>query len=100
MTGVQTCALRSEEHTSELQSHDNVVCRLLLEKNNDTEAAEHLGQPGMLGEHAQARLADPAYAGNGTFTVAAVLQLDVQFFFNYALDPADLHFSHAPLLPE
>src|SRR3954462_8012829 len=30
--GVQTCALRSEEHTSELQSHDNLVCRLLLEK--------------------------------------------------------------------
>src|SRR3954467_690825 len=26
-------ALRSEEHTSELQSHDNLVCRLLLEKN-------------------------------------------------------------------
>src|SRR3954462_14592382 len=33
----QTCALRSEEHTSELQSHDNLVCRLLLEKH--TEAA-------------------------------------------------------------
>src|SRR3954466_977383 len=32
MPGVQTCALRSEEHTSELQSHDNIVCRLLLEK--------------------------------------------------------------------
>src|SRR3954466_10017249 len=32
MTGVQTCALRSEEHTSELQSQDNLVCRLLLEK--------------------------------------------------------------------
>src|SRR3954465_15891499 len=31
-SGVQTCALRSEEHTSELQSHDNLVCRLLLEK--------------------------------------------------------------------
>src|SRR3954462_746343 len=28
----QTWALRSEEHTSELQSHDNLVCRLLLEK--------------------------------------------------------------------
>src|SRR3954464_2881359 len=28
----KTCALRSEEHTSELQSHDNIVCRLLLEK--------------------------------------------------------------------
>src|SRR3954466_1800442 len=35
MTGVQMCALpiRSEEHTSELQPHDNLVCRLLLEKN-------------------------------------------------------------------
>src|SRR4051795_9530125 len=27
----QTCA-RSEEHTSELQSHSHLVCRLLLEK--------------------------------------------------------------------
>src|SRR5260370_8277606 len=26
---------RSEEHTSELQSHLNLVCRLLLEKNNN-----------------------------------------------------------------
>src|SRR5690606_41946834 len=26
--------LRSEEHTSELQSRENLVCRLLLEKNN------------------------------------------------------------------
>src|SRR3954462_15821439 len=32
----QTCALRSEEHTSELQSHDNLVCRLLLAKNQPT----------------------------------------------------------------
>src|SRR3954467_12332448 len=30
-SGVKKCA-RSEEHTSELQSHDNLVCRLLLEK--------------------------------------------------------------------
>src|SRR5260370_10887336 len=27
-------AMRSEEHTSELQSHLNLVCRLLLEKKN------------------------------------------------------------------
>src|SRR5258708_29272851 len=27
-------ALRSEEHTSELQSPDHLVCRLLLEKKN------------------------------------------------------------------
>src|SRR5260370_30322936 len=28
--------IRSEEHTSELQSHLNLVCRLLLEKKNRT----------------------------------------------------------------
>src|SRR3954465_10595311 len=36
-SGFQTCA-RSEEHTSELQSHDNLVCRLLLEKKTHTSA--------------------------------------------------------------
>src|SRR6266571_7319840 len=30
--GVPAPAVRSEEHTSELQSHVNLVCRLLLEK--------------------------------------------------------------------
>src|SRR3954449_9447122 len=30
----KTCALRSEEHTSELQSHSHLVCPLLLEKKN------------------------------------------------------------------
>src|SRR5947207_8311036 len=29
-----TCAFESEEHTSELQSHSDLVCRLLLEKKN------------------------------------------------------------------
>src|SRR5438132_6148623 len=29
---VQDADLRSEEHTSELQSHSDLVCRLLLEK--------------------------------------------------------------------
>src|SRR5438132_3023232 len=28
------CGLRSEEHTSELQSHSDLVCRLVLEKKN------------------------------------------------------------------
>src|SRR5438132_7383239 len=28
--------LRSEEHTSELQSHSDLVCRLLLEKKNNS----------------------------------------------------------------
>src|SRR2546430_12596757 len=30
----QPCPERSEEHTSELQSQSNLVCRLLLEKKN------------------------------------------------------------------
>src|SRR3954466_12810703 len=40
---LQTCALpiRSEEHTSELQSHDNFVCRLLLEKKFMTFFTDH-----------------------------------------------------------
>src|SRR5260370_25271058 len=32
----RTCIPRSEEHTSELQSHLNLVCRLLLEKKKKT----------------------------------------------------------------
>src|SRR5690242_21419300 len=32
---VEVHRFRSEEHTSELQSHVNLVCRLLLEKKKD-----------------------------------------------------------------
>src|SRR5688572_6656321 len=41
-------AVRSEEHTSELQSQSNLVCRLLLEKKNkslgDTTGLYHVTQ--------------------------------------------------------
>src|SRR5260370_10827677 len=33
---------RSEEHTSELQSHLNLVCRLLLEKKKHNSTANHV----------------------------------------------------------
>src|SRR5436190_12403416 len=33
---------RSEEHTSELQSHSDIVCRLLLEKKNSTKRRKRL----------------------------------------------------------
>src|SRR2546430_10535067 len=33
-------AIRSEEHTSELQSQSNLVCRLLLEKKKNTTNAD------------------------------------------------------------
>src|SRR5260370_30551098 len=38
---------RSEEHTSELQSHLNLVCRLLLEKKKDLSSPPqpHRGKP-------------------------------------------------------
>src|SRR5690606_39803366 len=34
--GLKVSRRRSEEHTSELQSRENLVCRLLLEKKKDT----------------------------------------------------------------
>src|SRR2546430_4029819 len=33
---------RSEEHTSELQSQSNLVCRLLLEKKKNTQPSAHV----------------------------------------------------------
>src|SRR5258708_25716748 len=36
LVGVSTGLARSEEHTSELQSPDHLVCRLLLEKKKNT----------------------------------------------------------------
>src|SRR5690606_41076435 len=33
--GLEVTGPRSEEHTSELQSRENLVCRLLLEKKNN-----------------------------------------------------------------
>src|SRR5258707_2743485 len=37
---------RSEEHTSELQSRQYLVCRLLLEKKKKTEPGQHHRGPG------------------------------------------------------
>src|SRR5256886_3313371 len=39
-TRVLAQAARSEEHTSELQSQSNLVCRLLLEKKKKTKAGQ------------------------------------------------------------
>src|SRR5688500_19943259 len=40
-TGATTGPIRSEEHTSELQSPCNLVCRLLLEKKKRTTYYNH-----------------------------------------------------------
>src|SRR5436190_14267049 len=44
-TRTRGCARRSEEHTSELQSHSDLVCRLLLEKKKTS-----VGNAGSIGE--------------------------------------------------
>src|SRR5438034_5927347 len=36
-SGANSKSWRSEEHTSELQSHSDLVCRLLLEKKNSND---------------------------------------------------------------
>src|SRR5260221_5355950 len=39
---IQECrVVRSEEHTSELQSHSDLVCRLLLEKKKKNKSHKH-----------------------------------------------------------
>src|SRR5690606_41585613 len=38
---VHACHARSEEHTSELQSRENLVCRLLLDKKKGNTTAPH-----------------------------------------------------------
>src|SRR2546430_6651853 len=40
--GAALVRLRSEEHTSELQSQSNLVCRLLLEKKKKKIPADHI----------------------------------------------------------
>src|SRR5688572_32391226 len=39
------CKLRSEEHTSELQSQSNLVCRLLLEKKKSKKTLINITMP-------------------------------------------------------
>src|SRR5256885_11281275 len=52
-------APRSEEHTSELQSPCNLVCRLLLEKkkHSNYSSTTHLDREAITARHAQLHLA-------------------------------------------
>src|SRR2546426_3743544 len=56
----KTGALRSEEHTSELQSPCNIVCRLLLEKKkqDDVHAVSRSYGSGNVAMYAVQRLTD------------------------------------------
>src|SRR3712207_8313596 len=45
LTADVACSLRSEEHTSELQSRQYIVCRLLLEKKKNYDSAVSPSSP-------------------------------------------------------
>src|SRR3954466_14835366 len=77
-SGVQTCA-RSEEHTSELQSHDNLVCRLLLEKTDDHRAV--VAEPVLLVPTLGAGDAPRALGDGGAEVGAQDLGGGAAFFF-------------------
>src|SRR5260221_3123571 len=49
--GLRTSFARSEEHTSELQSHSDLVCRLLLEKKKIRHQQQHLQKPPAVTQH-------------------------------------------------
>src|ERR1022692_385761 len=98
-SGVQTCALRSEEHTSELQSPCNLGCRLLLEKkNNQVISPARLSWRGHHWRHevcpALTHLLCPASRRSSVYTAHPSLIVFFFFFFN---DPAPPEISPLPL---
>src|ERR1039457_4012364 len=78
---------RSEEHTSELQSPCNLVCRLLLEKNKKTDVGvlqgsgvEHAARAGVLGPPRQTTRRLCGHDHERTDIVCALIVFF--FFFN------------------
>src|SRR5256886_12962509 len=72
-------ARRSEEHTSELQSQSNLVCRLLLEKEKKHTATPRTGRPrpppdGTLASFRNPRPASPNSRAQADTSVPRLLQ--------------------------
>src|SRR3954462_10544633 len=102
-SGVQTCA-RSEEHTSELQSHDNLVCRLLLEKNAELYPTVLVPQgavEGALSDRRAARrhAASSPRAREPLQPLAQSCPTEAVFFFNGPGPPEINSLSHRAPLP-
>src|SRR6202521_1689996 len=86
-------AARSEEHTSELQSPQNLVCRLLLEKNkkvdrhsDDVQLTRHPGEGQFTHTSAQRRAIKSANRQALRLSSRARIRL-LFFFFNDAAPP-------------
>src|SRR3954464_15613350 len=99
----KTCA-RSEEHTSELQSHDNLVCRLLLEKKKHPPHTHLHGPPGSRltpppPTHARARCWCGRMPHGPDCGVPVPVPLGLFFFLNDRAPPEIYPFSLHGLLP-
>src|SRR6267378_441775 len=75
------CGMRSDEHTSELQSRRDLVCRLLLEKKNLDyfRAINHSFTSQLQAEY------DKLYPGTVLFTAVSAatgMYRGINFFFN------------------
>src|SRR5438034_8091340 len=60
-----TPVLRSEEHTSELQSHSDLVCRLLLEKKKKYATGHQLNEHDLRRDQPWPRTGDRAGSARG-----------------------------------
>src|ERR1039457_7214759 len=91
---------RSEEHTSELQSPCNLVCRLLLEKKNIITAtkSEHVTRPLWSAEfHARAPMRRCARLRSAWKMLCVHGCTYCCFLFFFLKDPATPEFSPLPL---
>src|SRR3954449_3971253 len=94
----QTSALRSEEHTSELQSHSHLVCRLLLAKQNHSRCSSR-GSPTGIGARVAFFRSPPTFrvflraCHRGVLPRAFLGLLLACFFFKGQAPPGALAFS-------
>src|ERR1022692_468549 len=96
---------RSEEHTSELQSPCNLVCRLLLEKKKKTHRksqykVKHSRRPSSAMECASSHaLTHSPVASQISFCTTSAISVFFFFFFNYSGTPGIYPFSLHDALP-
>src|SRR3954467_847248 len=91
--------IRSEEHTSELQSHDNLVCRLLLEKKKKNKQAQSSATRTCSGlpRHAhRTRLHPPTVSSLPRPSLSRSYRNSSLFFFFFLNNPAPPYFSPLP----
>src|SRR3954463_15957547 len=81
---------RSEEHTSELQSHDNLVCRLLLEKTKFDGRRRELGPRPAL-------IAAPSHCSRSACILPVHHGLLAFFFLRTRRPPRSPLFPYTPL---